>query len=149
MRWAAKALATFFGLGLVPVLPGTFASAAAVLLYKGFLHEWPWPFYVLFVALLAGVGGVAAASYASELGQDDPGRIVIDEVCGQLAALTLWGPDGPSLVLAFALFRFFDIIKPWPIRRLERLPKGWGIMADDLGAAAAAALVLRLLRAVI
>jgi phosphatidylglycerophosphatase A len=86
----------------------------------------------------------ASAAYAAELGQLDPGCIVIDEVCGQLIALAFlpaaWVPVGAS----FVLFRFFDIIKPWPIRKLEKLPGGWGIMADDVGAGLAAAALARL-----
>jgi phosphatidylglycerophosphatase A len=81
---------------------------------------------------------------------DDPGRVVIDEVSGQLISLTplLVAPTWFSVLLGFILFRAFDILKPFPISKLERLPLGWGIMADDAGAGilvAAILLVLRLL----
>jgi phosphatidylglycerophosphatase A len=142
-------LATFFGLGLSPVLPGTLASAATTLLYVFVLRGLgALPFAALVVALF--VGGVAVSKMAAdEIGQPDPGRVVIDEVCGQLIALAYlpsgWVPAG----LAFALFRVFDIIKPWPIRRLEKLPGGWGIMADDVGAGIAAAVLTRLVLLVV
>lgn len=144
MKAASRILATFFGIGLFPVAPGTLASAVAVLIYKLALHELAWPLYLLLLAALIPVGAAAAAAYASELGRPDPGRIVVDEVCGQLLALALF-PDGwIPLVISFALFRVFDIIKPWPIRRLENIPGGWGIMADDIGAGLAAAAFGRL-----
>jgi phosphatidylglycerophosphatase A len=144
VRVFSKALATFFGLGLVPIAPGTAASAAAALAYVFALHGLAWPLYVLLVVVLFLAGTAVSGTAADELGRPDPGRIVIDEVCGQLVALAFlpagWVPAG----LAFALFRFFDIIKPWPIRRLERLPGGWGIMADDVGAGLAASVLVRL-----
>jgi phosphatidylglycerophosphatase A len=144
MKAASRILATFFGIGLFPVAPGTLASAVAVLIYKLALHELAWPLYLLLLAALIPVGAAAAAAYASELGRPDPGRIVVDEVCGQLLALALF-PDGwIPLAISFALFRVFDIIKPWPIRRLENIPGGWGIMADDIGAGLAAAAFGRL-----
>lgn len=144
MKAVSRILATFFGIGLFPVAPGTLASAVAVLIYKLALHELAWPLYLLLLAALVPVGAAAAAAYASELGRPDPGRIVVDEVCGQLLALALF-PDGwIPLAISFALFRVFDIIKPWPIRRLEKIPGGWGIMADDIGAGLAAAAIGRL-----
>jgi phosphatidylglycerophosphatase A len=143
MKTIARVLAIFFGVGLFPVAPGTLASAVAVLIYKLALHELAWPWYLLILAGLFAAGAAAAGSHAAELGRPDPGRIVVDEVCGQLLALALF-PDGwIPLAVSFALFRFFDIIKPWPIRKLEKLPGGWGIMADDVGAGLAAAILGR------
>ena len=149
MRSLTRMVATFFGIGLVPFAPGTAASAVAALGYKLALHGLAWPFYVLLVAGLFAAGTMSAARTAAELGHPDPGRIVVDEVCGQLIALAFlpagWVPVGVS----FALFRFFDIIKPWPIRKLESIPGGWGIMADDVGAGLAAAALARLLLLVV
>jgi phosphatidylglycerophosphatase A len=144
-RTASKILATFFGLGFFPVAPGTVASAAAALGYKYVLHGSPWPLYVLLLACLFIAGAAASAIYSAELGRPDPGRIVVDEVCGQLVALAFLPAGWPALAVSFFLFRLFDIIKPWPIRRLEKLPGGWGIMADDLGAGLAAAALGRLI----
>jgi phosphatidylglycerophosphatase A len=145
MKTASRVLATFFGVGFVPFAPGTAASAVVALAYKLVLHGLPGPLYVLLVAGLLVAGVAASAVQAAELGSRDPGRIVIDEVCGQLIALFLlpagWVPVGVS----FVLFRFFDIIKPWPIRKLEKLAGGWGIMADDVGAGLAAAVLARLI----
>ena len=140
---ASGILATFFGVGLVPLAPGTAGSLVAVLSYKAALHSLAWPLYLLLVAVLFSVGAGAAARHAEELGRPDPGRIVVDEVCGQLIACAFLPANWISVAVAFALFRFFDIIKPWPIRRLERLPGGWGIMADDVAAGVYAHLLLR------
>jgi phosphatidylglycerophosphatase A len=144
-----RALATAFGLGHVPLAPGTAASAAAVLAYVLLLHRLPWPFYTALVILLFFLGIVASARTAAELGRPDPGLIVIDEVCGQLIAAAFLPVGWLPAVVSFVLFRFFDIIKPWPIRRLERLTGGWGIMADDAAAGLAAALLARLVLLVV
>ena len=133
-------VATFFGTGLGKPGPGTWGSAGAVLVwavYSWILHP---STPGLSVALLAGIAlsivfGVPAATItARESGRHDPGFVVIDEVAGQWIAL-LGGPFGwrPAL-LAFLLFRLFDITKPFPVRRLERLPEGWGIVFDDVAA---------------
>ncbi len=145
MRSASGVLATFFGLGLAPFAPGTVASAAAAVLFKLVLHDLSWPLYGSLLVVLFFVGAAVSAVHASELNHPDPGRIVIDEVCGQLVALAFLPPGWLQAGISFALFRFFDIIKPWPIRKLEKLPAGWGIMADDVGAGLAAAAVARLL----
>ena len=141
---ASRVLATFFGLGFFPIAPGTLASVVTALLWAFVLRDLPWPLYAgsLVALILAGVW--AAASYASEIGQPDPGRIVIDEVCGQLVALAFMPRGFTALMAPFVFFRVFDIIKPWPIRKLEGLPGGWGIMADDLAAGLAAAVLARL-----
>lgn len=84
--------------------------------------------------LLVFVVGVWASSRACEIsGLKDPQKVVIDEVSGQLIALSPLALSGRivPVIVAFALFRLFDIFKPWPIRKLERLPGGLGVMADD------------------
>jgi phosphatidylglycerophosphatase A len=144
MKTAAKILATFFGIGLFPVAPGTMASAVAALAYGFALHGLVWPLYLLLLVLLILAGTAASGVHAAVLGRPDPGRIVIDEVCGQLLALAFLPAAWVPVAVSFVLFRFFDIIKPWPIRRLEKLPGGWGIMADDIGAGLAAAALSRL-----
>jgi phosphatidylglycerophosphatase A len=145
MRAASRILATFFGIGLFPLIPGTAASAVAAVAWRLVLSGWPWPLYALMLTALFLAGAAASASYAVDLGRPDPGRIVIDEVCGQLIALAFLPAAWLPVAVAFALFRFFDIIKPWPIRKLERLPDGWGIMADDVAAGLAAAVLGRLI----
>ena len=144
MKTVAKILATFFGIGLFPVAPGTLASAVAALAFRITLHGLAWPLYLLLLASLFFAGAAASAAHAAELGRPDPSRIVIDEICGQLLALAFLPAAWVPVAVSFVLFRFFDIIKPWPIRRLEKLPGGWGIMADDIGAGFAAAALSRL-----
>jgi phosphatidylglycerophosphatase A len=86
-------------------------------------------------ALAATLVGIPAATIvAREAGREDPGFVVVDEVAGQWIALIAVRPDWRYAVLALVLFRLFDIWKPWPIRRLERLPEGTGIMLDDVAA---------------
>ncbi len=138
-KWAF-AVATFFGAGRLWLAPGTWASAAAVLLWAALARlAHPAPQILLF-ALLAGIAlalifGIPAATIAErESGKHDPRFVVIDEVAGQWTAL-LFAPAGWRYALAaFVLFRIFDVTKPFPVRRLERLPGGWGIVFDDVAA---------------
>lgn len=145
MKTAAKILATVFGIGLFPAAPGTLASVVAALVFKFALHGLAWPLYLLLLVLLFFAGTAASAVHAAALGRRDPGPIVIDEVCGQLLALAFLPAAWVPVAVSFVLFRFFDIIKPGPIRELEKLPGGWGIMADDIGAGLAAAALSRLI----
>jgi phosphatidylglycerophosphatase A len=110
------------------------------------------PAQILLILLFAGIFlstalGVPAATIAArESGRHDPGFVVIDEVAGQWITL-LWSPaDWRHGLIALILFRLFDITKPFPVRRLERLPEGWGIVFDDLGAGLYALGVASLLR---
>jgi phosphatidylglycerophosphatase A len=141
---AAWWLGTWFGCGYAPVAPGTVGSAAAIgiawLLARaefGNLHFLVISFALLYPAIWA-AGVVAAQS-----GKKDPGLVVVDEVAGQW--LTLAGAlrfNWKTFVIAFLLFRFFDILKPPPIRLIERVPGGSGIVLDDMMAGAYGALVL-------
>lgn len=131
---------TFFGAGLLKPGPGTYGSAAALLLWWGaahVLHAGVGALAVLtFVAAVAAtlVGIPAATIVAREAGREDPGFVVIDEVAGQWVSLIALRPDWKHAVLGLVLFRLFDIWKPWPVRRLEELPEGTGIMLDDIAA---------------
>jgi phosphatidylglycerophosphatase A len=136
----AWTVATFFGAGFGKPGPGTWGSVAAVLLwaaYARFVSSEP---SALFIALLAGVAltllaGIPAATIvARESGRHDPGFVVIDEVAGQWIALIGSRADWRHALIALILFRLFDITKPFPVRRLEDLPEGWGIVLDDVGA---------------
>jgi phosphatidylglycerophosphatase A len=144
MRIASKILSTVFGLGCFPAAPGTLASIAAALLYRFVLHALPWPAYAALIVVLFFIGALTATIHSRILGQKDPGVIVIDEVCGQLAALILIPASWPYVLAGFILFRVFDILKPFPIRRFEHLPAGWGIMADDMAAAVFVAVLLHI-----
>ncbi|MGB9906540.1 MAG: phosphatidylglycerophosphatase A [Candidatus Saccharicenans sp.] len=128
----AKIISTFFGLGLFPLAPGTLASLAMVILYKYFLHRLSWPLYLFLVLVIFLAGVYFSTVYARSLNLKDPGKVVIDEVAGQLLAVFLLRPDWLILGVDFILFRFLDIIKPMGVKKLETLPGGWGIMADDL-----------------
>lgn len=138
-RWA-WAVSTFFGIGLLRPGPGTYGSAAAVLLWYAAAHVLQPDTSTLAVstaaaALLVTLAGIPAATRtAREAGREDPGFVIIDEVAGQLVALLGMRPDWKHAALAFVLFRLFDITKPPPVRRLEDLPEGSGIMLDDVAA---------------
>ena len=145
MKVLSRIVATFFGAGFCPIAPGTAASFITALLYLFFLHGFSWPGQALVIVAVFLIGVPAASRYSAEVGRKDPGRVVIDETCGQLIALFMLPPDPVVVAAAFFLFRIFDIIKPYPIKKLEGFPRGWGIMADDVGAGLASALVLRLI----
>ena len=138
-RWAWT-LATFFGAGLLRPGPGTYGSAAALLLWYAAAHLFH-PGAAALAAVTAAaalaatlIGIFASAIVAQESGRGDPGFVVIDEVAGQWVALIAIRPDWSHALFALLLFRFFDIWKPWPIRLLEQLPAGKGIMLDDVAA---------------
>jgi len=136
----AWTVATFFGAGFGKPGPGTWGSVAALLLWAGFAWGLHPSAQVLALALGAGivvavaVGIPAATIAARESGRHDPGFVVIDEVAGQWIALLGSRADWRHALLALVLFRLFDITKPFPVRQLERLPEGWGIVVDDVGA---------------
>jgi phosphatidylglycerophosphatase A len=148
MKSLAKIIATFFGVGYFPAAPGTLTSLIVVLLYKFYLHRLSWPIYLLLIFLLFLVAVLTSTKYSSELKKDDPRRIVIDEAFGQFLVLfrigESWGTGWLPLLSCFLLFRIFDIIKPYPIKKVETLPQGWGIVMDDLVAAAYAGIIIHL-----
>ena len=139
----AWTVATFFGAGLFKPGPGTYGSIAAVLLWYGAAHALhAGTIATIVAAVVATLIGIPAATIvAREAGREDPGFVVIDEVAGQWIALIGMPADWKHAVLALVLFRLFDIWKPWPIRSLERLPEGTGIMLDDVAAGALALVV--------
>ena len=143
-KWSARAIGSALGLGYTPFAPGTFASGAAALLYLYVpaIRELVWlvPMILLSVALGVWAGGVMEEEYG-----EDPSQAVIDEVAGQWIAL-LFIPFSPlTVLLAFILFRLFDVLKPGPVDWAQRLPGGWGIMSDDVLAGVFANLLLRAL----
>ncbi len=147
-RKVAWALATWFGCGRVPIAPGTAGAAGAIPLYL--LAAQLGRLGVGAAAILATAVGVWASSIvAGELKAKDPQVIVIDEVAGFV--VTMLAFDRPSLaaiVAGFVVFRVLDAAKPGPIRDLERLPGGWGVVLDDVGAGLVGAAALALARAV-
>ena len=149
-RWAWT-LATFFGAGYLKPGPGTYGSIAALLLWYAATHAFEPTRTTLAIAtaltaiLITLIGIPASTITARESSRKDPGFVVIDEVAGQLFALILARPDWHHAALDLLLFRLFDIWKPWPIRRLEVLPAGTGIMLDDVAAGLLALLTATLL----
>jgi len=137
----ALAIATVGGVGYAPVAPGTFGSAAGLVLW--WLLPATTAVQLAAIALVA-VGGAWAGTVAEEhFHTTDPGAVVVDEVAGMLLTLFLVPITWRGAVVGFLLFRLFDIVKPFPARRLERLHGGVGVMADDLAAAVYANLALR------
>jgi phosphatidylglycerophosphatase A len=138
-RWAWT-LSTFFGAGYLKPGPGTYASTFTVLLWFAAASLFAPSRLTLSIAtviaalLITSAGIPASTITARESSRKDPGFVVIDEVAGQLFALILATPDWRHAALDLLLFRLFDIWKPWPIRRLETLPAGTGIMLDDVAA---------------
>lgn len=134
----ALLIATGMGVGFAPIAPGTFGSMEGVIIYFAIAAMPFEPKAQMALLLSAGVLlfaiGVWAASRACKIiGLEDPGEIVIDEVSGQLIGLMPLplAPSVAGVAVAFLLFRLFDILKPYPIYKLERLPSGLGVMSDD------------------
>jgi phosphatidylglycerophosphatase A len=135
MKLFSKIAATFFGVGFFPVAPGTMTSAVVVLLYKYFLHRLSWPLYLLLFFVIFGIGIIVSDIYSRMLKKEDPRTVVIDEAAGQMIAMFLLNPQWSICAASFVLFRIFDIVKPFPIKRAEKFPGGFGIMLDDIVAA--------------
>jgi phosphatidylglycerophosphatase A len=148
----AWGIATVFGTGLGRPGPGTYGSVTTVLLWG--IYAWlvrPTP-HTLLIALAATIvvvialGVPASTIVARESGRKDPQFVVIDEVAGQAIALLLMPSNWLGGLIALILFRLFDITKPFPVRQLENLPEGWGIVFDDVAAGLYALGVASLLR---
>ncbi|HKP46296.1 MAG TPA: phosphatidylglycerophosphatase A [Pyrinomonadaceae bacterium] len=166
--YLALAIATC-GVGYLPLAPGTWGSLVALVFYV-WLHGF-WfaqadiaartivtSYLVVQLVIIAAVTavGIWAASRTERVLQiKDPGKVVVDEVAGQLIALLpiagrLWrAADVVTVIVAFVLFRLFDIVKPYPARKFESMRGGWGIMADDLVAGVYAALSVALIRLIV
>ena len=152
-----RILTSCFGLGLLPLCPGTWGSLPPVFIFAAMSHFGiaAMPTAIVMAALVL-FGSIVCVIFApaiiSATGKDDPRQVVVDELAGQALTflpvpffftgeITTWHIC-ITTALGFVLFRIFDIAKPWPIRKLEKLPKGWGILADDLLAGVFAAIVM-------
>ena len=146
--WASL-VATFFGIGRLKPGPGTWASIATVFLWAGACTFVPpasrTAVAVLLTIAVTFIGIPAATRVVRATGIKDPQFVVIDEVAGQLLSLIAVPLSWKTFLAGLILFRVFDILKPFPIRRLERLPEGTGIMMDDLGAGILAFAIVHLL----
>lgn len=148
----AVAVATLFGLGRIPRIRGTVGSLVAALLFLALAHLLPGKSllfaYLIWLGVLFPVSVWTAQAACRFFNNPDPPAVVIDEVVGQHLGLFPLALEGAfkwkMWLLAIILFRAFDIGKPFPLRRVERLPHGWGVVADDLlaGAYTAALLVV-------
>ena len=141
-RWA-DAVATLGGIGRLPFAPGTWGSLPALPL--AFLGPLP----LLLIGFLGAILGYAAIRALLRAGaEEDPGWVVVDEAVGMTIALAALGgePTPLGVLIAFLLFRLFDIAKPWPVSRAERWPGAGGVMLDDVVAGMFACAILALLR---
>ncbi|HXJ90417.1 MAG TPA: phosphatidylglycerophosphatase A [Candidatus Binatia bacterium] len=146
--WATLT-ATFFGVGYMRPGPGTWGSAAAALLWAALAHFLPHsariPTAIAVVVGVIVVGIPAATRVARASDRKDPSFVVIDEVAGQLISLIAVPLAWKTFLAGFILFRAFDIFKPPPVRQLERLPEGSGIVLDDVVAGIYALALMQLL----
>jgi phosphatidylglycerophosphatase A len=146
---AATLIATFFGIGKLRPGPGTWASGATVLLWSALAYVIPPSLRTstaIALAVLTVLIGIPAATRVSRVsGAKDPQFVVIDEVAGQLIALIAVPLAWKTLLTGFILFRAFDIVKPPPVRQLERLPEGTGIVLDDVAAGIYALVLMQIL----
>lgn len=130
---ALRLVATGAGVGHLPFAPGTAGSLLGAALCFPLLAL-PWPVYLGATILLAVLAVWVAGRAASEAGQPDPAHVVIDEIVGMWVAAIALSPSLYDVAAVFLLFRLMDVVKPAPIPRLERLPGGLGIVADDVAA---------------
>jgi phosphatidylglycerophosphatase A len=142
MQRIYRIVATFFGLGYLPLMPGTWGSLAGVVLFGFFLNS---TIFLFLTILIISVGFFVSDKVSKARKEKDPQIIVIDEVAGQmityLGVLFSW----KVLILGFVLFRFFDIVKPLGIKRVEKVKGSSGIMLDDIVAGIYANIVLRII----
>ena len=151
MRTLITFLATGAGLGYVPLLPGTAGSVLGLMLGLLLAPLWihsPAAFLMLFGVLFTGACLVAGAA-EKLFSEHDASLIVIDEIFGMVAAMCFNPTGWVTLLTAFALFRLFDIVKPWPASYFDRMSGGAGVMLDDLAAGIYANLVLQIVRRLI
>ncbi len=142
-----KIIATFFYVGYLPLIPGTFGSAAALLFYI-FLKPGPLAQYA-FLALFLSLGFYFSGKAEKQFNSKDPKYIVIDEVAGMFLALLFVPLDFRLLAIGFLLFRVLDTVKPYPADRLQNLPGSAGIMLDDVVAGLYANIILQFLSRVL
>lgn len=136
-------IASLFGVGHSPVIPGTAGTLASLPLAIAAAAFLPLPAYAALTLGIALLGIWAAGRTAAVLGLKDPGVVVIDETAGLFVTLLGIPPGWTAAALGFFCFRGMDILKPPPARQFERLPGGWGIMCDDLMAGVYANLLVR------
>jgi len=137
-------LVTGFGIGLLPIAPGTYGSILGMLLFLILAHLYlPILWLSLIITILYLVSYLAVQSALKIIQRPDPGEIVIDEVLGMMVVMMMIPPDPKWAFLAFMLFRLFDIFKPWPINVVDsKLKNALGVILDDFLAALYAGIVI-------
>ena len=145
----SKFIATFGGVGLFPIAPGTVGSIAGlvVLWVISFTSSDSYQviLQLLFLIIFIPIGVTASSAYEKHFGKIDPKEVVVDEVVGIMITLFALPFTWINIIAGFILFRFFDIVKPFPIGKLQNIKGGWGIMADDIAAGIVSAAILRIL----
>ena len=142
MKLFAKIIGSTFGAGLFPIAPGTVGSLVAV------LALWFIPFSttgLVAASVLFFVIGLWASTVCEEDWGHDPGKVVWDEVVGMMVAVFAMPKHWIIYAAAFVLFRVFDITKPFPANKSQNLPKGWGVMVDDVIAGLFANIILQII----
>lgn len=151
-RRISIAIASMMYIGFIPGAPGTYASIATTLLFLLFFlvsHRIVPSLHLSAICLISLVGVFTASDSSRSAGKEDPSFVVIDEAAGQLLAFLFLPVNAVNLILGTVAFRLFDIWKPYPIRKLEPLGNGVGIMADDLLAGAYANVALQIINLLI
>jgi phosphatidylglycerophosphatase A len=128
----ARVIATFFYVGFLPIVPGTFGSLATFVLYLWLMKMHEWPIYLATIIVVIAAGIWAAGRVELDTKIVDPSFVVIDEVAGQLITLFTIPFAWSYMITGFFVFRAMDIIKPFPARRVEQLHGGFGIVTDDV-----------------
>jgi len=136
-------IATVGKVGTLPFAPGTWGSLVALIAWF-LIHDWLTPHLFIVVTIIIFIVGVITSTIVEKNSSShDPSRVVIDEWVGQWVALAYLPKTIGFGIAGFLLFRLFDIWKPWPIRKLDEIPNGWGIMLDDVGAGLFALIIIQ------
>ena len=133
-------IATCCGVGRIKICPGTIASFLALIFL---LDNSTWRLQLALIIIIFFVGVKSADAVIKRTGNNDPSEVVIDEVCGILVTFFLIKANWQLAIIGFFLFRLFDIVKPFPVYQFEKLPRGWGVMADDVAAGLCANAILQ------
>lgn len=142
--WLVKFLSTLGFVGYSPLAPGTVGTLLSIIPYF-FLSKLGPVYYILSVILII-ILSIIVSSFSIEIFESqDPKQVVADELCGYLVTMFLVSPSLLNILLGFVLFRFFDIIKPLPIRKIEQLPGGFGIVLDDVAAGIYSCIVIHII----
>jgi len=145
MNWLIRFIATGFFIGERIPAPGTFASILAAVIYFLFIPTDSYSFYWTMLILLTFIGVIAAGRAEEMMGEIDPPQVVIDEIVGFLVAMAFLPKSLGLIIIGLIIFRFLDIVKVYPINKLQIVAGGLGIMLDDLYAGIVTNLILRLI----